>query len=182
MNTVIFNGSPRRNGDTEVMLQEAVKHLMGEILTIRAYDDTIKGCVDCRYCWTHPRCAFPDWLAVDEAIREADNIIVASPVFFGNVTGDLLRAMSKVQVYWSARYLRGEQIIPKPKKGGIILAYAGNCDPKYPVHTLKAYLRNMRVEQFFDPVISADTDRIPAKEDEACLTQARALAQFLNAP
>ena len=182
MKTIIFNGSPRRGGDTEVMIEEMVKHLEGEVMTIRAYDHRIEGCVDCRYCWTHPACAFPDWQEVDQAIREADNIVIASPIYFGEVTGAVLHAMSKVQVYWSAKFLRREELIDKPKKGGVILAYAGNCDIDHPLKTLKIYLNNMRVVSLFDPVISKDTDNLPAKEDRDCLEQARNFAQFLNQP
>lgn len=182
LKTIIFNGSPRRGGDTEVMIQEMQKHLDGEVLTIRAYDHGIEGCVDCRYCWTHPRCAFADWQDVDRAIREADNIIIASPIYFGEVTGAVLNAMSKIQVYWSAKFLRQEELIEKPKKGGVILAYAGNCDINHPLKTLQIYLRNMRVVSLFDPVLSGNTDKVPARQDEHCLEQARNFARFLNQP
>lgn len=182
MKTVIFNGSPRRGGDTEVIIQEMLKQLKGEVLAIRAYDHKIEGCVDCRYCWTHPKCSFPDWQEVDKAIREADNIVIASPIYFGEVTGAVLHTMSKIQVYWSAKFLRQEELIEKPKKGGVILAYAGNCDVNHPLKTLRIYLRNMGVVDLFDPVLSKDTDKVPASQDAHCLNQAGNLARFLNQP
>lgn len=181
MKTIIFNGSPRKNGDTKAMIHYLKQHLQGEVLVVDAYDSAIKGCVDCRYCWTHPRCAFADFQEMDDLIREADNILIASPIYFNEVTGDLLSLLSKAQVYWSAKFLRKEEIILKPKRGGMIFAYAGNCDLKYPEHTCRILLKNMRVEAIHPTVTSNDTDRLPAKSDEKARAQLDELAEFLNA-
>lgn len=180
MKTLIFNGSPRRQGDTAAMIQMLSAQLKGEVTVINAYETPIRGCVDCRYCFTHDRCAFPDFQETDDQIRAADNILIASPVFFNEITGELLKILSKVQVYWSAVNLRHEQIIPKPKKGGLILAYAGQCVVKYPEHSARILLKMMRVEQMFPTVVSSDTDRIPAKDDPACRQALMELAAFLN--
>lgn len=180
MNTLIFNGSPRPQGDTAAMIGELTRHLVGEVTVINAYEAPIKGCVDCRYCFTHDRCAFKDFLETDNLIREADNIVIASPIFFNEITGELLKILSKVQIYWSAVYLRGEQIIPKPKKGALMLAYAGQCTLKYPEHSARILLKMMRVEEIFPTVVSSDTDRVPARDDEACRQSLAELAAFLN--
>lgn len=182
MKTIIFNGSPRKNGDTMVLVNELMAHLEGEVLLVNAYESKIKGCIDCRYCWTHPRCAIPDFQELDEAIRAADNLVIASPIYFSEITGELLKVLSKVQVYWSGRFIRHDQVIPVPKRGGVILAYAGNCDLKYPLHSANILLRNMRTTEIFQPVTAADTDNVPAKDDEKSLAQVRALARFLNTP
>ena len=182
MKTIIFNGSPRKNGDTVVLIHELMEHLEGEVLVVNAYESQIKGCVDCRFCWKHPRCAFADFQDLDQAIRNADNLVIASPIYFSEITGELLKILSKTQVYWSGRFIRHDQVIVKPKKGGVMLAYAGNCNLKYPLHTADLLLRNMGVEEIFTPVTAGDTDNYPAKEDEASLAQARELAKFLNEP
>lgn len=182
MKTLIFNGSPRRQGDTAAMIEYLSQRLEGEVRVIRAYESPVKSCVDCRWCWTHPQCVFPDFQELDGWIREADNIVLASPIYFNEVTGELLRVLSKVQVYWSAAFLRREQIIPKAKRGGMIFAYAGNCDLKYPEHAARILLRNMRVDSIHPTVYSADTDRVPARDDQACLEMLTELAAFLNAP
>lgn len=119
-----------------------------------------------------------DFQNLDQAIQEADQIVLASPIYFGELTGDLLRTLSKLQVYWSAEFMRKEQLVQKPKKGGLILAYAGNCDLNYPLHTARILFRNMRVTQLFPVVCSKDTDRVPAAKDEEALAKARALAAF----
>lgn len=180
MKTIIFNGSPRKDGDTVVLIRELMEHLEGEILVVNAYESQIKGCVDCRYCWKHPRCAFADFQELDQEIRNADNLVIASPIYFSEITGELLKILSKTQVYWSGRFIRHDQVIVKPKKGGVMLAYAGNCNLKYPLHTADLLLRNMGVEEIFSPVTAGDTDNNPAKDDTKSLAQARDLARFLN--
>lgn len=180
MKTLIFNGSPRKNGDTKAMIGFLKDRLNGEVHVIDAYDSPVKGCVDCRYCWTHPHCIFPDFQATDDLIRAADNIIIASPIYFNEITGDLLRLLSKAQIYWSAVFLRKEQIIDKPKRGGLIFAYAGNCDLSYPEHTARILLKNMRVEEIHPTVFSNDTDHVPARFDEQAMAMLDELALFLN--
>lgn len=182
MKTIIFNGSPRKNGDTMVLIKELTAHLEGEVHLINAYESKIKGCVDCRYCWKNPMCAFPDFQEVDQMIRSADNIVIASPIYFSEITGDLLKILSKTQVYWSGQFIRHDPVIKKPKKGGVMLAYAGNTNLKYPLHTADLLLHNMGVVEIFLPVTAGDTDNIPAKDDQASLAQARELANFLNQP
>ena len=182
MKTIIFNGSPRKTGDTMVLVRELLDYLEGEVLIVNAYESKIRGCIDCRYCWEHPRCAIPDFQELDQKIREADNIVIASPIYFNEITGELLKILSKVQVYWSGRFIRQDQVIEKPKRGGVMLAFAANCQLKYPMHTAEIILRNMRVEEFFPVVTSGNTDNLPARDDEMAKEQARELAKFLNEP
>ena len=86
MKTLIFNGSPRKPGDTRFMIDYLSERLSGEVHVIDAYTCGVKSCVDCRYCWTHPRCVFPDFQELDDRIRSCDNIILASPIYFSEVT------------------------------------------------------------------------------------------------
>ena len=43
MKTIIFNGSPRKNGDTKAMIHYLKERLQGEVLVVDAYDSPIKG-------------------------------------------------------------------------------------------------------------------------------------------
>ena len=81
MLTLIFNGSPRRNGDTASLIAALRGELAGEVEEISAYRADISPCVDCRYCWKHGRCALRDDMQrVYELLARADNVVVASPV------------------------------------------------------------------------------------------------------
>ncbi|WFF74193.1 flavodoxin family protein [Proteiniclasticum sp. QWL-01] len=180
MKTLIFNGSPRKQGDTRFMIDYLSERLSGEVHVIDAYTCGVKSCVDCRYCWTHPHCVFPDFQELDDRIRSCDNIILASPIYFSEVTGELLRVLSKVQVYWSARFLRQETLFPNPKKGALLLAYAGHCNLIYPEHSCHILLKNMGVQSIWPTVTASDTDRVPAREDQGIHRALDELALFLN--
>ena len=91
MKTLILNGSPRANGDTVSLIKELTKKLPGEYKIVDAYHCDVSPCVDCRYCWEHPGCAIADEMQEIYAyIQECDNILIASPVYFSELTGKLL--------------------------------------------------------------------------------------------
>ena len=89
MKTLIINGSPRKNGNTVTFLNELKKHLHGEILQVDTYYAKSSPCNDCRYCWTNEKCVIQDEMQdVYKMIDEADNIIIASPIY---LTSDWLK-------------------------------------------------------------------------------------------
>lgn len=97
MKTLIFNGSPRKNGGTATLIKELKSCLPGEVFIVESYRADISPCVDCRYCWTNEKCAIDDEMQnVYRHIDEADNIIIASPIYFGELTGSLLNLMSRL--------------------------------------------------------------------------------------
>lgn len=53
MKTLIFNGSPRKNGDTMALINEFRKCISGDVRVIDAYFSNIKPCIGCRYCHTN---------------------------------------------------------------------------------------------------------------------------------
>lgn len=181
MKTLILNGSPRRTGDTTSMLDMLVKALDGEHLTITAYDCSISPCIDCRYCHRHSGCAIKDGMQeVYDYLSECDNVIIASPVYFSELTGKLLCVASRLQTYFCARAFRNEDPGLSIKKGGIILAGGGNGSPDRAIATARLLLRHMGCRDIFEPVMSLNTDRLPAIEDKAALQKLGALADYFN--
>ncbi len=74
MKTLIFSGSPRKNGDTMTLVNEFIKYLDGEYKIIDAYDCNIKSCIDCRYCWKNKGCCQNvEMQKVYNYIQEFDN-------------------------------------------------------------------------------------------------------------
>ena len=104
MKTLIFNGSPRKNGETVYMIRTLLEALGGDFKVVDAYRADIRPCIDCRWCFDHAGCAVRDeWQEILSYIEECDHIIMASPVYFEEVTGMLLAVMSRLQTYFSAR-------------------------------------------------------------------------------
>lgn len=91
-----INGSPRKNGNTATMLQNALKGAESKGAStelVNLYDLSFKGCVSCFACKRvgsarSERCAYKDALTpVLEKIEKADALILASPVYVGDLTG-----------------------------------------------------------------------------------------------
>ena len=66
MRTLIFNGSARKNGDTQSLIEELTRQLEGEVRIINAHDCNVRACIDCRRCWEKPECSIQDgWQQID---------------------------------------------------------------------------------------------------------------------
>lgn len=181
MQTIIFNGSPRKHGDTMALVAELMRHLDGETHVVNAYDGDIAACTDCRWCWQHPGCAIRDGMQrVYDLLEGADNVVIASPVYFSELNGQLLAVMSRLQTYYAARVIRKE---PQPltrKAGALILAAGGDTyDWTLSTGTANVLFRMMNAESI-GAVISSNTDKVPAAQDVAALNEVRLLALRLN--
>jgi len=88
---IAFNGSPRTGGNTELLLNEALKPLREaghEVRLIELNNVLIKPCQDCGACTRTGACIHKDdaMCGISDAIRAADRVILASPIFFSRVT------------------------------------------------------------------------------------------------
>lgn len=156
--------------------------LEGEKQVFWAYEGKVGPCVDCRYCKTHPGCALKDGFGeLDQAIRGSDNIIIASPVYFSELTGPLLSVASRFQCYWGQRFFQKTEPLGGGRRGAILLTGGGNGRPDRALQTARALLHTLNVQQIEEPVMSLCTDRLPARQDERALALARALGKKLSA-
>lgn len=180
MKTLIINGSPRKGGDTEVLINEFVKHIDGDVKVVDWKDD-ISPCVDCRYCWDKPGCALKDGMqAVYEYLSECDNVVLASPIWFSSLSGPLLNIASRFQTNFMGRFKRGEKI-PADKNGVLIFVGGQPGTETEPEKCAMTILRNMYVAKENVTVIrSMDTDNVPAAQDAAAIEMLRAAAEKLN--
>lgn len=181
MRMLIFNGSARKNGDTQSLIEELTRQLEGEVRIVNAHDCNVRACIDCRRCWEKPECSIQDdWQQIDPYLRSCDNVVIASPVYFCEITGPVLSTLSRLQLYWAARNFRHEKLIDTPKRGGMILVGGGQGTATAPMNTAAVLLRQMNAREIFDPVCCFCTDRCRAIEDERVVQQVGELAAFLN--
>lgn len=181
MKTLILQGSPRKNGDTMMLVSEFLKHLEGEYKIVDTFYANIKPCIDCRYCRKNPGCSIKDGMQeLYEYIQEADNILIASPLNFAELTGPLLSVSSRLQTYYCAEAFRNEKPFEKKKKGGIILVGGGDGAPDTAVKTAKLVLHHMNMSKIFPAVISHNTDRVLPRDDAQAMAEAKKLAEYFN--
>jgi multimeric flavodoxin WrbA len=96
MNVVAFNGSPRKNGNTEQAILTVFRELQAEGIAtelIQIGGAGIHSCTACYQCFAKKdkQCAVKNdplnsYIA---KMIEADAIIIGSPVYFSNVTADV---------------------------------------------------------------------------------------------
>jgi multimeric flavodoxin WrbA len=105
MNVLAINGSPRKKWNTATMLQHALEGAASrgaETGVIHLYDLEFKGCTSCFACKlkggkSYGKCAVQDELTpILEKIEDVDALILGSPIYFGNVTGEMRCFMERL--------------------------------------------------------------------------------------
>ena len=121
MKTLVIFGAARQKGHTKQMVDLFLEHLDGEKEIIDAYRTDVKPCMDCRYCWKTKACAIKDGMQeIYQKIEAADNIVLASPMYFHSVTGRMKVLIDRLQVYW-AGHVRNDMPEKFTKKGAILM-------------------------------------------------------------
>lgn len=181
MKTLIISGSPRKSGDSMTLVNEMLKYLDGEVRIVQAYHDNISPCMDCRYCWNNTGCCIDDGMQeVYKLLNEVDNIIIASPLYFSELTGELLSFFSRLQCFFLARCIRKDPDFKlKKKNGALIITGGGDGSPEPAIRRANIIFRHINTEPI-GAVLSLHTNDIPAKEDIEALGKARELALKLN--
>jgi multimeric flavodoxin WrbA len=96
MKVVAFNGSPRRNGNTAVLLHAVLEELRSEGIEtelVQLGGRKIRGCTACMKCFENRdrHCSVTGDILnglVDRMV-EADGIVIGSPTYFANVNAEV---------------------------------------------------------------------------------------------
>ena len=95
---IAINGSPRKKGNTAVLLQHALdgaSEAGAATEMIHLYDLDYQGCISCFACKKKNskfigRCASRDGLSpVLEKAMQSTVLLLGSPIYFGNITGEM---------------------------------------------------------------------------------------------
>lgn len=96
MKVVAFNGSARKGGNTEAMIQRVFQELDNEGIRtelIQLSGRTLKGCIACMNCFKNKdqRCSVTndDMNFCIEKMFDADGIILGSPTYFTDVSTEM---------------------------------------------------------------------------------------------
>lgn len=178
--TLIINGSPRPDGNTAALVKEMKGCLTGEVIEISAYRSRIAPCVDCRGCWTTARCVVRD--DMDILYGDAfDNVVLATPVYFMALPGQVMNLMSRFQPWHAAMFFLNRPWEQRPKKAGLILTAGGKGNEAGAEHHIRVLFKLLNAKGFEEHTVqSLQTDTIPAGQDQKALSDARLLARWLN--
>ena len=101
--------SPRKGGNTELLLEELLKGAEKAGASVeRLYlsDFTITPCKECHGCDNTGSCVILDDMEkIYPKLLEADAVILASPIFFYGVTAWAKALIDRSQAFWARKYL-----------------------------------------------------------------------------
>lgn len=93
MDIVVISGSSRKHGNTDILLDEMIKGVRDNGHNVIKYcisDLDVHPCRACGVCMHGKDCVFnDDGLKVTHEIANAEGLIVSTPIYFGQMTGDL---------------------------------------------------------------------------------------------
>jgi multimeric flavodoxin WrbA len=114
MKVIGIVGSPRKDGNTELITAHALKAIAEEGVNtelVRLAGLDIRSCDGCKACVKEEKCSIKDDLfPIYVKMKEADGIILASPVYVGSATG-LMKAFMERAGYialWHGKPLFGK--------------------------------------------------------------------------
>ena len=104
-----LSGSPRRGGNTDLLLAEFMKGAASkgaEVKTIILSDLNIAPCKHCDGCQKAARCVVDDDMQmVYRELEAADRIVLASPIQFMGVTAHMKAMIDRCQALWARKYV-----------------------------------------------------------------------------
>jgi multimeric flavodoxin WrbA len=134
---MIIDGGPRKTFNTASMLQkfaEGAKSVSSEIevKTVRLYGLDYKGCMSCMACKIKGKasnvCKFKDALTpILEEIAQADGLILGSPIYFGQITGQMQAFLERLAFPWLSY---NDYSMTAPKKMPVVLMETMNGLPE----------------------------------------------------
>lgn len=134
---VIIDGGPRRNMNTAQMLRKIAEGALSvdadiEVKTFRLYDLNYKGCMSCMACKVKGKamniCKFKDPLSpIMEEIARADGLVLGSPIYFGDITGQMRTFLERLCFPWLSY---NDYSLTAPKQMPVVLIETMNGLPE----------------------------------------------------
>ena len=138
MNVIAVNGSPRKEWNTGTLLKSALEgaeSVGARTKLVHLYDLTYQGCTSCFSCKRKGNicaglCAMRDDLReVLAHVLESDVLLLGSPIYFGDVTGEMRSFLERL-LFPSASYDEfGKSTFPGQVSCGFI--FTMNCPEEF---------------------------------------------------
>ena len=133
----IIDGGPRKNFNTASMLQKFAEGASSvsdqiEVKTVRLYGMDYKGCMSCMACKIKGKasnvCKYKDALTpILEEIAQSDGLVMGSPIYFGDVTGQMRTFLERLAFPWLSY---NDYSMTAPKQMPVVLMETMNGTPE----------------------------------------------------
>ncbi len=130
MRVLGITGSPRRGGNTDMLLAEVMRGAASkgaEVKTIILDDLKIAPCQHCDACLKKGKCKIQDDMQmVYRELEQADRIVLASPIHFMGVTAQMKAMIDRCQSLWTKKYiLKVPPLGDRRERKGFFISVAG---------------------------------------------------------
>lgn len=146
-------GSPRKGGNTDLLLDKALEGTGGagvEVEKVILNDLNFSSCQECGGCDESGECTVEDDMQmIYRKLEEADGVILASPIFFGSLSAQTKMMIDRFQCWWVAKYvLKQPRAERKESRRGIFLCVGGQKREDFfqgAVKLVKIWFANLNV-------------------------------------
>ncbi len=157
-------GSPRIKGNTDLLLDEALRGAkieLNEVEKIVVDKLKISPCKEYYGCLKDGNCVIHDDMdSVYLKLVEADRLIVASPMFFYGITSQLKALVDRCQAIWARKYILKQKISDTERKGAFIAVGATKGSQLFDgsILVIKYFFKAIDV-QYTDELLVRDIDK-----------------------
>lgn len=145
-----FMGSPRLGGNTDRLLGALLAGAEGAGATVQRIPlvaKKITPCMECGGCDDTGVCVVEDDMTpLYGLIADADVVVVASPIFFYNITSRTQALVERSQAYWNRKYVLKKGPLGAKRRRGVFLSLGATKGKML----FDGVLRTMRY--FFDAI------------------------------
>jgi multimeric flavodoxin WrbA len=120
---VAVYGSPRKGGNTDILMDEFLKSVEMKYEVRRFYLRNLKlnPCTECGSCDKTGVCVYKDEIwNIYESIEKADGLVMSSPIFFASISAQLKAFVDRAQPFWARKYLLKQKSKELQQKGFFI--------------------------------------------------------------
>ena len=108
MKITAFDGSPRRNGNSTMLLRAFIEGAETEGADAEVFKTDrleIKSCRGCLMCNTLKRCAMKDdkWNEISDKIMESDVLVFSTPIYFHHASSTMKRLLDRFRSFINVR-------------------------------------------------------------------------------
>jgi len=130
MKVLGIHGSPRRGGNTELLLKEFLRGCRdgeAEVEEVFLRELKISPCLEIYACKKTGECPIQDDMKpLYPKLMDADILAVTSPIFFFAVSAHLKAMIDRCQALWARKYLLRQPVAPgRTDRKGVFLAVGG---------------------------------------------------------
>ncbi len=128
MKVLMINGSPRKDGNTSIALEEMRQIFEAEGIEteiVRVGNQDVRGCIACGRCGELGKCVFDD--VVNElapVFEEADGLVIASPVYYASANATLIAVLDRL--FYSSNFDKTMKV-----GASVVCARRGGCSATF---------------------------------------------------